>query len=472
MSRLAAILTLLPCVVFAQNQYADIECVSVDTTSTSKVTIRWQANAVSANQSYTIYKWDAKWNDIAVVNEASSENRLYTDVKAHPFERSERYAISTSIPGQQDSPLSAFHQTIFLKAGDYDKCNHSLSLEWSEYEGAKVGDYTVFGRIGRQPYRKLGITPDTIFAADGLEEGADYNFLVVANLQNGQKSLSNIISYTTFEYIWPNSAIVSIDTVLNRQGKVELRGQIDTATNIKCYLMYGWIAENGEILLCDEITVYASNRFAFEADNQEANYNIGISDFCYMRPGISDNVRPLMVKAVAGAGQIDVSWNQSLGEGEEFSVYCSIDGTEEMQLATAITDLNYVIQCGDIASATAQNYCVRVESVQNKRFSRSDDVCVELQPDVFLPNAFTPNGDGLNDTFGPVIASAQITDFEFVVFDRYGGRVFATTNQQERWNGTCGGSYVSAGGYVYYLKIKLHNGQTIERKGAVNVIYP
>ena len=113
MSRLAAILTLLPCVVFAQNQYADIECISVDTTSTSKVTIRWQANAVSANQSYTIYKWDAKWNDIAVVNEASSENRLYTDVKAHPFERSERYAISTSIPGQQDSPLSAFHQTIF-----------------------------------------------------------------------------------------------------------------------------------------------------------------------------------------------------------------------------------------------------------------------------------------------------------------------------------------------------------------------
>jgi gliding motility-associated-like protein len=91
---------------------------------------------------------------------------------------------------------------------------------------------------------------------------------------------------------------------------------------------------------------------------------------------------------------------------------------------------------------------------------------------MWLPTAFTPNGDGLNDDFGPVVKSAQITDFEFIIYDRYGGRVFVSSSPDNRWDGTHSGKQVAEGGYLYYLKAKLQNGQTIERKGSVNVVYP
>ena len=77
-----------------------------------------------------------------------------------------------------------------------------------------------------------------------------------------------------------------------------------------------------------------------------------------------------------------------------------------------------------------------------------------------------------NDDFGPVIKNADITSFEFIIYDRYGGRVFSTENQSERWDGSCKGTMVSEGGYLYYIKLTNSHNQTIERKGGVNVVYP
>ena len=54
----------------------------------------------------------------------------------------------------------------------------------------------------------------------------------------------------------------------------------------------------------------------------------------------------------------------------------------------------------------------------------------------FIPSAFTPNNDGVNDGFGAVVAGAE--SFRLVVFDRWGGTVFETENPDARWNGSPG----------------------------------
>lgn len=463
---LLAILLLLPCISFAQNKYADIEYVSVDTTSQNKVRIKWNVTPTLTNQSYTIYKWNLKWNDITSVSETSSENRSYTDVKAHPFEKAERYSISTSIPGQWDSPLSNWHQTIFLQNGDYDKCSHALQLQWTAYVGVEVKSYSVYSKILGDEYQLLGSVNDTIFIADNLKEGTDYNFLVVAELANDFESLSNIISYTTFEPMPLNESNVTIDSVFNRQGKIEIICRIDTIADLLGYALKpnqgaDTIFQNPVIDVID----CKSNDFL-------QGVKLSALDLCGKEQYSTKIIYPIVIEAVAESRLIRVSWNESLGSGEQFSIYCSIDGAAEIQIATSISDLNYVIDCAAIADESAQKFCIRVESILNQQFSQSNTVCVELLPEIFIANAFTPNGDGVNDTFAPIIQNAQISDFEFVIFDRYNGRVFSTTNQTERWDGTCRGSYVAEGGYVYYLKIKLQNGREIEKKGSVNVIYP
>lgn len=69
--------------------------------------------------------------------------------------------------------------------------------------------------------------------------------------------------------------------------------------------------------------------------------------------------------------------------------------------------------------------------------------------DVFLANAFTPNGDGKNELFkidNPIIVSEIIN---FQVFDRWGGIVFETTDIYEGWDGTIGGENALPGVYLY-----------------------
>lgn len=56
-------------------------------------------------------------------------------------------------------------------------------------------------------------------------------------------------------------------------------------------------------------------------------------------------------------------------------------------------------------------------------------------PNLFVPNTFTPNGDGINDTFGPVINARMVDNYEFLIFNRLGDLVFSTTDPQVFWNG-------------------------------------
>jgi gliding motility-associated-like protein len=64
-----------------------------------------------------------------------------------------------------------------------------------------------------------------------------------------------------------------------------------------------------------------------------------------------------------------------------------------------------------------------------------DDVLI-----VHVPNTFTPNGDGFNDTFEPVLVGADTEDFGFWIFDRWGEVVFSAEEPGHSWNGTMNGS--------------------------------
>jgi gliding motility-associated-like protein len=91
---------------------------------------------------------------------------------------------------------------------------------------------------------------------------------------------------------------------------------------------------------------------------------------------------------------------------------------------------------------------------------------------VFLPNAFTPNGDGLNDSFGPVIMERDISEYNFRVFSRYGNIVFETDDPLELWNGQDqnSGGEAMQGVYVYQIVYTDLNFIIQEYKGKVTLI--
>jgi gliding motility-associated-like protein len=87
-----------------------------------------------------------------------------------------------------------------------------------------------------------------------------------------------------------------------------------------------------------------------------------------------------------------------------------------------------------------------------------------------LPNAFTPNRDGLNDFFYPLNAY-QAKNLAFSVYNRFGKRVFTTSNWNVRWDGTINGKAADPGTYVWFLRYEDRKLQrTVERKGTVLLI--
>ncbi|REJ80839.1 MAG: gliding motility-associated C-terminal domain-containing protein [Bacteroidetes bacterium] len=68
---------------------------------------------------------------------------------------------------------------------------------------------------------------------------------------------------------------------------------------------------------------------------------------------------------------------------------------------------------------------------------------------IYIPNAFTPNGDGLNDTFG--VKGEGIKNFRLFIYNRWGEKIFETSNPNEHWDGYYGGRPAEQGTYVYQV---------------------
>ncbi len=87
----------------------------------------------------------------------------------------------------------------------------------------------------------------------------------------------------------------------------------------------------------------------------------------------------------------------------------------------------------------------------------------------FVPNAFTPNSDGINDKFYPV-TSCTFQQYEFLIFNRWGELIFQTSNQTDQWDGKNKGSDCSAGVYVYFIIYKFPLQSTKSVKGKIALL--
>lgn len=93
-------------------------------------------------------------------------------------------------------------------------------------------------------------------------------------------------------------------------------------------------------------------------------------------------------------------------------------------------------------------------------------ICEE--PYIFIPTVFTPNGDGHNDVF--YVRGHYIDELEIIVFDRWGGEVFRSTNINIGWDGYIKGKLATPDVYGYVARIKCLGGEETVFKGNVTVL--
>mgnify|MGYP001811201363 FL=1 len=89
-------------------------------------------------------------------------------------------------------------------------------------------------------------------------------------------------------------------------------------------------------------------------------------------------------------------------------------------------------------------------------------------PYIYIPNSFTPNGDGVNDVF--YIRSRYIEHMYFVIFDRWGEKVFETNDYNTGWDGTFRNQLLEPAVFDYYLEIDCFNDTQFIKKGNITLL--
>ncbi|MBK6332118.1 MAG: gliding motility-associated C-terminal domain-containing protein [Bacteroidetes bacterium] len=123
-------------------------------------------------------------------------------------------------------------------------------------------------------------------------------------------------------------------------------------------------------------------------------------------------------------------------------------------LATPLEDITYTV-----TGVSLLQGCPQTDSFHIK----------VIQQDVVVPNAFSPNGDGLNDIFR-VTARKFINVQEFKIFNRWGNEIFSTQDIKKGWNGTYKGVDQDPGVYYYLIRVAYPNGKTQFLRGDLTLV--
>lgn len=101
--------------------------------------------------------------------------------------------------------------------------------------------------------------------------------------------------------------------------------------------------------------------------------------------------------------------------------------------------------------------------------SSTSSVLIKVFKDIYIPTAFTPNGDGINDRLRIFAADGYKLN-KFLIYNRLGQLVFKAKNTEDGWDGTMNNNPQSADTYVFYLEIENTEHKKIEKKGTITLI--
>jgi gliding motility-associated-like protein len=151
-----------------------------------------------------------------------------------------------------------------------------------------------------------------------------------------------------------------------------------------------------------------------------------------------------------GAGNIsNVTWTPYAGLNCADSLLCL------SPMASPVITTQYGI------TATTDSGCVS---------STSTLITVIPQHQIYVPNAFTPNGDGINDLWEAFGYKKAWIFCEVEVYDRWGEKIFQSTDINFSWDGKYRGTLVEPGEYVYVFKVVFVDDYSVTNKGGITII--
>ena len=454
-----------------------LDIVTVDQ-GTGFTILKWLPGGSPDVSLYVIYTFKNNLGT-AVDTVRSPSATEYTFTGSAAQYRSEAYVVAAMDSSENISPLSNSLGTIFLSLAN-DTCNGKIKLIWTSFtNGAHPAtNYRIYMKVNDTPpvlYKTVPVATQTLDVTDYLTS-TKYCFYVVACNDAVEISSSNMQCVTSGREAAPGWIIP--DASLIRSGNAVIHARYDPDTDIDTYSLElysvttsGWQQKatgegiNGNVTMTDQkIDTTAIQTYRISAINNCGNI---ISS--------SSPIKTIVLSSVVEGTDIRLRWNNPYPDDDGlFSVFRSA-GSDYEPIVSGLTDTiwtdDYRSLYTQVSSGKIAYYvtAARHDAPAGITACRSSVTTVSSIENIFVANAFTPNDDGLNDTFAPLLSFTP-ESYDFRVFSRSGVLLFRTTNPGTPWDGSNSGTPMPAGAYLWHLTVVTPSGITLQRNGTVAIL--
>jgi gliding motility-associated-like protein len=243
-----------------------------------------------------------------------------------------------------------------------------------------------------------------------------------------------------------------------------------TVTNPQAGATYNWytVAAGGT-------SVFSGNSFTTPILTANTTYYVEATNAsgCVSgnRTSVAVTILPALAKPVVtvltiSASSVTFGWNPIPNAvGYEVSLDGGVTFQPPSSGAAGTTHTVSGLRTG--VTVTLQARALGAIPCQNSALS---DAVSAIIPDkkLFVPNVFTPNGDGKNDVL--LVYGTSIKSMDFKVFNQWGQLIFQSNDPAKGWDGSFRGVQQPVGVYVYALKVVMTDNEELVRKGTINLI--
>ena len=475
-----------------------IDSVSVDPL-TGLVTVCWPPNSSLNVVQYNIFINSNAFSWEPVDTVYGYNTTCWTDPNPNAATSTVWYQVTatnsceeTGIPAGSIADNTDHHENMLLEA-EFDSCQKLTNLNWMAYwyweEG--IREYDVFVSQDAGPFVKIGTTSDTTYVHEGLEAAAEYCYFVraIKNTANRVTASSNRICIIAEVPKRPDYGYSYETTVVSGNTGVDLFFFVDnTAGYLGFKIERGTDPDNLKNIWF--VPFDASTRLYDYTDaGARPQFNsyyysiIGV-DNCDLNADTLNMTRTILLEAEANSDRTNsLQWNayQSWnGSVVAYNIHRMYNGVLEQIASVPPTQLTHTDSIEEIIDGDG-NFCYYIEAVEGigapignpnpvvfSQTSLSNEACALQSPNIFVPNAFLPNG--VNSIFKPITVYADMDNYLLQIYDRWGNRVFESTDPTVGWDGNIGGKKGKTGAYAYLLSVQSSRGDTYVKRGTITML--
>lgn len=440
---------------------------SVSVTNENSVIMSWNVTPDPRVNRFVIYRKTAQdFGYLAIDTVSATPPLLYIDQTANPLEQRWQYTVASLSASDSLSGLANHHSYIMFEFGDFHLCQAEIDVSWLTYVGSTNPQYSTICMIGTTliDARQEGFgTQGSLSVQRGMEHR-----IAVRALWDGGSSTSAFKPYLA-----DTVAIARKSTI----SRIANEGQVFEVT-VKNYSARD--RDSLFLYLYRDLETEPYARIGQKPnETNEVNINVPVTnnktifspsvmDVCGTEYSNNQSIGSIDLKSTDRNTHISLQWNDVRNVSDMSYKLFKDDGRVEL-IEEFSSGASYQYQFGSTADGAAE-VCFRILASNDTLEIFSNIVCIKLSDDLMWPNAFTPNGDGFDERFGPVVNRFVPESFILQIFDKHGMPLFSSNNVEDKWSGHYNGNIVPKGAYVWQSEYSIA-GKKYKKNGTVTVIY-